>query len=51
MAGLAAEKYWINQDTRVNVAEFVAVVRKALLESSVNAPFFRQQQAHRRDEL
>ena len=56
MAGLAAEKYWINQDTRVNVAEFVAVVRKALLESSVNAPFFRQQQqqqqqGQRRDEL
>jgi hypothetical protein len=46
-AGLAAEKYWINQDTRVNVAEFVGVVRKTLSASPLNAALL----ATRRDEL
>lgn len=49
-AGLAAEKYWINQDTRVNVPQFVDVVRKTLNASPLNAAL-QQQTARREDEL
>jgi hypothetical protein len=52
IAGLAAEKYWINQDTRVNVAEFVQVVRKTMQNSALNAALLQLDNSNnRRDEL
>ena len=34
---LAAEKYWINQDTKVNVEELIDAVRATMNRSPLNA--------------